>query len=140
MQNALKILHWNLWRPIKHTSILVYDFLRHNSLSRKWIFKEWPSSISNLWPNYKKYHFMLCVAAHYLKMTFCFFGIYDGNVHLDSLKKKKVWERHVGKIDRSYILLKQCTFFRKQIVICSKNLHGTFKSFVLLWNNETLWK
>lgn len=34
---------------------------------------------------------MLCVAsAQYLKMSFGFFGIYAGKVHLDSLKKKKV--------------------------------------------------
>lgn len=42
---------------------------------------------------------MLCVtAAQYLKMTFSFPATYTGNMHLDSLKKKKVWERHVGKM------------------------------------------
>lgn len=76
---------------------------------------------------------MLCVtSAQYLKITFSFFAMYTGNTHLYSLKKKKVWERHVGKSEKSYVLLKEWTFFRIKIVICSKKLHNTVKYFVML--------
>jgi len=44
---------------------------------------------------------MLCVtSAQHLKITFHFFATYTGNMHLDSLKKKKVWGRLFGKSEK----------------------------------------
>lgn len=42
----------------------------------------------------------------YLKKKFGFFTTYTGNIHLDSQKKTKVWEMHIGKNEKGYILLK----------------------------------
>lgn len=44
---------------------------------------------------------MLCITLrNYLKKKFSFFTTYTGNMNLDSQKKKKVWEMHVGKSEK----------------------------------------
>lgn len=51
-------------------------------------------------------------SAEYLRMMFSFFATCTVNMHLNSLKKKKIWERYVSKGEKSYVMVKKCTFFR----------------------------